>query len=334
MENTLLIGSVRRVAARGWGNQVVIDACKGYPDLKNGKPGKAVIEEFQVVISAFAFIIARNLVKDDEDRDASLSPQVYDVDEQHLLEASRFLFDNPHITHGQIDTFVKQYTFQALDGRLPKPPALEAATRSVQSTNAWDFFCDDMKGLSVYMLALAHIMNLEECENLMFAGLGYSDLQHHPLVASLDEWNGRDALPIGDDAWLRAVAVPLTSQRQALNDHPWHLVCLVSDKGWSAWIPTLAGIDPSYVRAGSVMLGRGSPCRNGVWKKDIWDVSCDDGSTLDMDEPQRAESCGQITSLRCAKKVTLEIPYCGEGDDRFVVSARFRTHRIQKSLHR
>ncbi|KAL8894945.1 MAG: hypothetical protein Q9207_008358 [Kuettlingeria erythrocarpa] len=140
-----LIGSVRRVAAKGWGNVVLLDAC-GHLTVFQKRSG-AVIQEMQIVISAFAFIIAKNLCKCDNYGKLPSHArrlQVYDVDEQHLLQASRFLFDNPHLTYGQIDTFVKQYTFQAIDGNLPQPPALEAATRShppLRVGSEWDFIC-------------------------------------------------------------------------------------------------------------------------------------------------------------------------------------------------
>ncbi|KAL8942681.1 MAG: hypothetical protein Q9216_001535 [Gyalolechia sp. 2 TL-2023] len=223
-----LIGSVRRVAARGWDNAVLMDACGHFVGLE--KRSEAVIQELQMVISAFAFIIAKNLIKDDRDRDlfedtvGTRSPQVYDVDDQHLLLASRFLFDNPRITHNQIDIFVKQYTLRALDGQLPQPPALEAATRNVppsRSEDEWDIICGHARHLSIFMLALAHIVNLEDCKSLMFAGLAYSSIIEHPLGASLEEWKGKDALPVAGDAWLRAIAVPLLGHRQNVENLPW-----------------------------------------------------------------------------------------------------------------
>lgn len=46
-----------------------------------------------------------------------------------------------------------------------------------------------------------------------------------------------------------------------------------------------------------------------------------------MTDPEKAESCGQSASLRCAEHVTLDRPYCGEGGDVFIICARFRLHR-------
>ncbi|KAL8869596.1 MAG: hypothetical protein Q9174_004158 [Haloplaca sp. 1 TL-2023] len=234
-----LIGSVRRVAAKGWGNAVLMDACGHLAGLE--KRSEAVVQELQIVVSAFAFIIARKLIKDDTDRDlfedtvGTRSAQVYDVDDQHLLHASRFLFDNRRITHNQIDSFVKQYALQALDdGQLPRPSALEAATRDVplsRSEDEWDVICRNARCLSIFILALAHIVNLEECENLMFAGLAYNSVMDQSLGASLEEWKGRDALPIAGDVWLRAVAVPLLGHRQNVANLPWEKKSHIVEKG-------------------------------------------------------------------------------------------------------
>ena len=96
-----LIGSVRRISARGWGN-----------DLSSHEMGhlkffqtqsQAVVEDLQIVTSAFASITAKNLVRDDTDRHNEDTAKkgrnrVCRVDQQLLLQASRFLFDNPRIS--------------------------------------------------------------------------------------------------------------------------------------------------------------------------------------------------------------------------------------------
>lgn len=118
--------------------------------------------------------------------------------------------------------------------------------------------------------------------------------------------------------------MPLLCQRTNIWKLPWEKVCLISERGWSAWISIFGDTDPVYVAKGSVSIRRGSPCRNGVWKTGIWDAQ--QGTCSFLTEPQRAETCGQTASLRCAEKVTLDRTYCGEGEDVFWVCARFRFH--------
>ena len=151
-------------------------------------------------------------------------------------------------------------------------------------------------------------------------------MREHQLARQLEEWNGRDALRLQDNAWLNAIAIPLVGHRTSVWKLPWEKVCLISDGGWSAWITTFGNLDPAQVGAGSLRLQRGRPCRNGVWKSFILNSAASRSHPF-MSDPQRAEICGQMTSLHCSEKVTLENPYCGEGDDVFVVSARLRQHR-------
>ena len=324
-----LIGSVKKVNARGWGNAFLTDELGNLAAYQTRS--QAIIQDLQIVITAFAFVIAKNLIKDDTSRDfgqdseGTRCPMVYNVDEHRLIQASRFLFDNHHISRGEVDSYVTQYAFKPLDELLPKPPALDAASRTASEIeDAWNQICGHARRFSIFIIALAHVVNLEDCEGLMFGGFAFNDMFHHNLAVQLEDWNGRDGLWVSDDAWLQAVAIPLIGHRSNVWKLPWEKVCLVSDRGWSAWISTLGEMDPAYVKAGSVRLGRGSPCRNGVWKSGVWDSN--HGIFNFSTYAERAESCGQNTSLRCAEKVTLEMPYCGEGEDVFLVSARFRTH--------
>ena len=337
-----LIGAVRRIPAKGWGNALLADELGHLHSYR--RQSMAVFEDLQNVTSAFAFIIAKSLVKDDSDRDHDKNkptnfrrPMAYHVDEQRVLQASRFLFDNPHISRGTIDRYAAQYSFQALNQGLPHPPALAATQRAdvpaekheVIVEDEWTITCDSARALAVFLLALANVVDLQDCEDLMFAGCAFSSIRAHTLVQQLDEWNGRDTLRIPDDAWLQAVAIPLLGHQEHVWSLPWGKVCLICDRRWSAWVSTFGDLDPAYTGAGSVRLGRGSPCRNGVWKAFIYDSTSN--SLQLMTDPERAESCGQVTSLRCAEKVTLDSPYCGEGVNAFVVCARLRHHRsIQK----
>ncbi|KAL8704852.1 MAG: hypothetical protein Q9201_002011 [Fulgogasparrea decipioides] len=223
-----LIGSVRRIPARGWGN-AVLARLTNVP-YTFGKP-EAVIQDLQIMTSAFAFIIAKNLIKDDTSRDIDADTakmgrvMIYDVDQYHLLQASRFLFDDPHISHGQIESLVAQYSFKALDENLPRPAALEAAIRPSPSHDLidyeWDIICGHARRLSIFLIALSHVVNLEDCGELMFAGFALNNMYEHPLAQQLEEWNGRSSLRITDDAWLQAVAVPLLGHQQHVWKLPW-----------------------------------------------------------------------------------------------------------------
>ena len=351
VENDGLIGTVRRTPARGWGNALLFDSLGHLHFLRTRS--QAVAKDLQIITSAFAFIVAKHLIRDDTDRHRDEDmPQagaemIYKVDEKRLLQASRFLFDNPHISQGAINSLVAQYSYKALhdSDSLPRPPAIEAVSRAhVPAENrewtikdGWSQILNQAIQLSIFLLALAHVVNPEDCEDLRFAGFAFGSMCEHPLAQQLEEWNGKDALRIQDNAWLQAMAIPLLGHRTHVWNLQWDRICLISDRGWSAWISTLGDLDPSFVSVGSVRVGRGSPCRNGVWKAGILDSQPGNSYHFNIStDVERAQSCGQATSLRCAEKVTMESPYCGEGDDVFLVSARLRLHDAipnQKPVH-
>ncbi len=334
-----LIGAVKRFPARGWGNAVSRDAISHL--TISGTKLEALVDDLQIITSAFAFIVAKNLIRDDTGRPFVETDEEnidtrelisHEVDERRLLQASRYLFDNVRLSQSNINTYVTQYSCKPLDERLVRPPALEAAARAHPSEkrdiiveDEWNIICRCARQLSVFLIALAHVSNLEELDDLMISGVEFSDMFEHSLVQQLEDWNGDSKLRINDDTWLQAVAVPLLCHRTNVWSLPWKKVCLISERGWSAWISTFGDTDPAYVVRGSVAIGRGSPCRDGVWKTGIWDSQ--QGVSSFMTDPQRAGTCGQTASLHCAEKVTLESPYCGEGEDVFMICARFRLHR-------
>ena len=348
-EDTVLIGSMRRAPAQGWGNTLFSD-CLG-DSRPFGSDCSAIIRHMSIVTTAFAFLISKHLSKDiyhrgnkaaEEDASYTL---VYNVDEERLLEASRFLFDSSHIRRGEVEKFVAQYKSKPLNGELLWPASLAASSRADLSLTSGEIFiqspwfslCKYSNKIAVFLIALSHVANLEDCEDLMFSSDDLDHMSQHPVVQQLENWSGKTPLYVEDAAWLQALAVPLISHRSYVWDLPWDKICLISDKGWSAWISTLADADPTYTSAGSVRIRKGSPCRKGVWKSGIWDVSQEHNRFLTSIE--KAERCGQTASLRCSEKVNLETPYCGEGDDVFLVCARFRlassaTIPKQKSIYR
>lgn len=62
---------------------------------------------------------------------------------------------------------------------------------------------------SVYLIALAHIVNPKECEDLVFCGASVNETADHSLTMQLEDWNGEEKLYVRDDAWLEAIAVLL-----------------------------------------------------------------------------------------------------------------------------
>ena len=133
----MLIGSIRRSSIKGWGSVVLKEYLEG---LKNFPPQKAIIEDLQLVVCAFALVVCEHLVRDVSD--GSYDPDItaesmqarrgsipFVITEQRLIEASKFLFDNPKIQKSDVERYKVLYSKQALNRDLHLPLTLEAITR-------------------------------------------------------------------------------------------------------------------------------------------------------------------------------------------------------------
>ncbi|KAL8634974.1 MAG: hypothetical protein Q9228_007489 [Teloschistes exilis] len=107
-----LISSVRRIPARGYGNGPLKSHITRF--FPGNTQTHAILQDLQNVTSAFAIIVARGLdkVSTVADINANLDdPRArkgmkYYVNEDPLLQTSKFLFDNAHLSHQDIDTLV------------------------------------------------------------------------------------------------------------------------------------------------------------------------------------------------------------------------------------
>ncbi|KAL8762425.1 MAG: hypothetical protein Q9194_007549 [Teloschistes cf. exilis] len=107
-----LISSVRKIPARGYGNGPLKSHITRF--FPGNTQTHAILQDLQNVTSAFAIIVARGLdkVSTVADINANLDdPRArkgmkYYVNEDPLLQTSKFLFDNAHLSHQDIDTLV------------------------------------------------------------------------------------------------------------------------------------------------------------------------------------------------------------------------------------
>ena len=191
------------------------------------------------------------------------------------------------------------------------------AEKESSVSEMWQDLITELSRLSLIIIALARIINLRDFEELKFCGTFWT-IQDTQLQQQLPNWNGTQALGVKDDTWLEILALLITGD---LLDYDLERICLVSHGGWSLWISTFETVDPYRSAVGAVFIGRGSPCRKGVWKKFIKDAGT---MTLRLSEKSAIDLSCQSTTLCCAKKVFFETPYCGTTADSFLLLARFR----------
>ena len=176
--------------------------------------------------------------------------------------------------------------------------------------------------MCIFLIALANVEDFEKLDGFMFCGDAIAEMSMHELAVQLKNWGGQSELLIKDHTWLQAFAIPLLGHLRSVWTIPWEKTCLVSDRGWSVWISTFVDADPSYTEPACISIGQGSPCRKGVWKTGVQDLS---RSALSfVSDPEKAELSGESSRLRCARKVTFDSPFIGEADKVFIVNCRLR----------
>ena len=76
--------------------------------------------------------------------------------------------------------------------------------------------CTFTQTVATFLIALAHVTNLQDCEELMFSCDNLFDMDEHPLCRQLRRWDGENSLLIKDEAWLQALALPIISRRNRI----------------------------------------------------------------------------------------------------------------------
>ena len=334
-EDFLLIGSVRRRSVHNWGKTYILEYLSGfrYPTLEQ----EAILREMQVICCAFAQIIAKHLVREDFrllDDDASsldsnsnnfLGP--YHTDSSKVIRVAKTIFHDANITQEDLTPYLSTYAAKALDAQLPVPATLAAAARScdlkeAKTSTFWEILSAHVRNLAIYVLTFVHILNPEDCDSLTFAGDAHEQIVEHGLASRLEGWNGEDDLPLGDDAWLQAISILLVGESQDIWRFPWDQVCLVSDRGWSAWVSTFSNTDPDYIEVGGLFVRRGSLCKNGVWRSGVWDLTPGPRG-FDID-PELVAGPAEPLSFRRSDNVMFAKPFCGDSGDVFYLMSRLK----------
>ena len=321
-----------RIPALGWGT-VTLKKEMGVSRLLASQ--QSVLEELQVIVVAFAQIISKHLVRDTSGRLTRRTPRFNrgqhgigdripcSIGDVETLFAANFLFDR-QMSQEEIDAYKRVYASKPLNHKSPRPLSIEAFARNapIESQadvkDAWGFYCAACNRLAVYVLTFAQVSNKERLRDLILCGVTFKEINRHNIVTQLHAWDGLKDIHVNDIAWLSAFSIPLIGRvvdEVSGGSLDWNRTCLIPDRGWTAWIPTLAQMDPIFVNEGSFSIGPGSPYRTGVWKPYAQDLNSYD---WDVNMPAiKAEQAGQVTTACCAQKASFQRPYVGSLSNSF-----------------
>jgi hypothetical protein len=346
------IESIYRVPAKGYGKVALFSRVSSFKDI-SGK--EAIIRDMISITCAIAFLISNKLYANpleqlgDDEWDAEVSEESEDlledvdsaeyeegtgslrevvpkatpiiIDKERLLEAAKFIFGRQQINAAAIHQYIDFYTGKPLnrgmEGNRMEPPLSVATSFKMNpiGDSYWVKLIESARHLSILIIAFAHVRDLSACTNLMLHHR-HSILIDLPLAKILRIWDGTSILYIDEFTWLRAISL-LTINDAGRNEDK---VALLSDRGWSIYLSTLSLDGPEYTDAGFIVIKRGTPFRNGVYKHRIMDGL--DKGQLDISEWQIEKGAGDPISLQCVNQVVLGHPFCGEGRDVFVVTLR------------
>jgi hypothetical protein len=354
------IESIYRVAAKGYGRSTLLSIVSTFDDV-NAK--EAIIRDMTSLTCAIAFLISNRLYSrplvdeewnaaesepetDDtlEDSDADSAEEEEDtrslfeddppampivIDKKQLLEAARFLFGHQHIKDATIRQYIDLYNYKPLNTRIEgermeRPLSVTTSFQGVSFGDSyWAQLINSARYLGILIIAFAQVRDINACADLMLHHQ-ISILIGLPLAKDLRVWDGTSILYTNELTWIRAISLLMINNAGKNEDK----VALLSDRGWSIYLSTLSLDGPSYTDPGYLVIKRGTPFRNGVYKHSIVD-GLDKG--LLHESNWQVENCaGESMSLQCANQVVLGRASCGEGRDVFVVTLRMSFQDFDK----
>lgn len=321
------IDAVFTQSAGGYGKKILESVC-------GGEERNPLVHELIILAVAFAVIISQQLSQkprstfthfSNEDPDDAENRQCT-ISEQNLMNAAKFVFANPKLNKKSIIGHIKMFSEGPLDMDLEMPRSisiileqLELPSQYNNQQAMWDRMLETVRYLSVVILAFAFVRDLKNCAELPLCH-ALQVLGRHDLIIQMNHWDGKSRIWIPEDTWFLVLVQLLVGHKSTIDPRT---TCLISRHGWSIFLSTFGDADPSFVDAGHVVIRKGVPCRNGVWKHTIVDGPTVTGAS--SNEWTVVNTAGANESLRCAKAVYEKPPSCGQRHGSFLVNLRFGT---------
>jgi hypothetical protein len=206
------------------------------------------------------------------------------IDDKRVLEAAVLLFDRTELRGSRLEKYRALYSESRYNSKMEPRGAiaelLESCIKSDEDAQLeyFESIIPTLRHLTILILAFAHLEELESASELPLSCL-LQLIEHHVLAGELVEWNGKRHLPIPEDAWFHAIAILMVGHAYEVDLLS---TSLVSDRGWSLYLNTYAASDPSVTRRGGIVVQRGVPYRNGVWKHFVTDAPASEVDSLKL----------------------------------------------------
>jgi hypothetical protein len=258
-------------------DQVPIDTCfktpvKGYGKIelrdacRYNSSEAAITQDLIAVILAIALIVHSKLTSHNG-RFRLGHPMR--ASERRVVEAARIFFDEPNIDEKIAWPYINSYRNQSLKASLRPPLSIEIMMKEETPNHhgdIWGGLLYVSRNLAIILLALAHVDNLLQCQDLPIGSFGQIGPQK--IVEALEEWDGQTPLTVEDGTWFELLTLLVVGHGPTPEIN---YLSLISGHGWSIYMTSFSDADPASLTPGIVKITNGVPYRNGVRKSGVVD---------------------------------------------------------------
>ena len=175
------------------------------------------------------------------------------------------------------------------------PVTIQVALRqSGRAKDLWSELYSAASFFSVLILAFSQVRDLATCKSLPLLWLTDA-LDEIPLLNAHATWDGLCNLAVAPNTWLKVIAGLLDCDFDNTKSGAQDSVALISRRGWSVYVNTFSDMDLSSVDE-SLVISRGVPFRNGIYKHHIVDAANGHGH---IDVMRTVEKAGEKAKIRC-----------------------------------
>lgn len=181
---------------------------------------------------------------------------IADIPKQKVLEAAQLLFDAKKLSNKDLAPYVlDQMGVPSSEIKMDHRVAA-ACEQYGYDSHAWPkIFRSIIIDLAVVTLVLAQTTNLENAAGCFFRG-GVDEIRSHHVSMQARCWDGRELICIVEDVWFSLAVELLTGRLAERIPHSAKDLTLVSDGGWTLYLPTFGNLDPASIGRPTLIVSR------------------------------------------------------------------------------
>jgi hypothetical protein len=273
---------------------------------------------------------------DEKEQSNDVSAKLSLADRNRIINASNLLFNSRDTKLHQIKDYERVYAKSPLTfdmyplGALRHLLDILYKDKDEEADRLFEGLIPTIRYLSILICALAHVRDLRAASGLPLCTT-LNVLEELNLAKELLIWDGKGVILLHEDSWFNAISLLMLGSTREIEPYSTGLVC---SRGWCTYLGTFADSDPCFTEQGYVVIEKGVPYRNGVWKHFVVDGP---RKRQQPSGPQIVKRAGGSATFQCEPPPFFDRPLIGEGPGSFTVNLRIVTvtgHDAQRNVMR